>query len=40
MKWEGYASSDNTWEPVAHLEGCMSFVKAFEKGAASGSKKK
>ena len=40
VKWEGYASSENTWEPVAHLEGCMSFVKAFEKGAASGSKKK
>ena len=40
VKWEGYPSSDNTWEPVAHLEGCMGFVKAFEKGAASGSKKK
>ena len=40
VKWEGYASSENTWEPVAHLEGCMSFVKAYEKGAASGSKKK
>lgn len=29
LKWRNYTDSDNTWEPVEHLE-CPEMIKAFE----------
>lgn len=38
VKWEGYASKHNTWEPPSNLEAVKDMVAAFEKPA--GSKRK
>lgn len=29
MKWAGYASDQNTWEPKEHLTGCSKLLKKF-----------
>ncbi len=31
VKWKGYPSQQNTWEPRKHLESCGSVLKAYEK---------
>ena len=31
VKWKGYPASQNTWEPVGHLDDCKEEMKAFEK---------
>ena len=31
VKWEGFPSSQNTWEPVEHLEMVKMMIKQFEK---------
>jgi len=31
VKWVGYPSSQSTWEPVDHLEGCPDLIENFEK---------
>jgi len=38
VKWKGYSSSDNTWEPESHVANCQDLVKAFE--AEEAKKKK
>jgi len=31
VKWEGYPSSENTWEPASNLESCQDLVDAYMK---------
>merc|ERR1712129_658377 len=31
IKWEGWASDTNTWEPVEHLSHCKHLVTRYEK---------
>ncbi len=31
IKWKGYPSSENTWEPRGNLEGCEALLTKFEK---------
>lgn len=31
IKWENFDSSQNTWEPPAHLQSCQNMVQDFEK---------
>jgi len=31
IKWNGWPSDTNTWEPLAHLKGCEQMLAAFEK---------
>jgi hypothetical protein len=31
IKWVGYSSKDNTWEPVEHLSNILYMVEEFEK---------
>lgn len=31
VKWVGYPSSQNTWEPISHLEDCEDLIEDFEK---------
>lgn len=31
VKWKGFASKDNTWEPKRHLKGCAAAVHTYEK---------
>ena len=30
VKWKGYPSAENTWEPSSNLEDVMDMVEAFE----------
>ncbi|KAH7153148.1 hypothetical protein EDB81DRAFT_931588 [Dactylonectria macrodidyma] len=32
VKWKGFPSSANTWEPKKNLTGCSRAIQAFEKG--------
>ena len=41
VKWKGYKSSSNTWEPPSCFDGCQKMLKAFKdaekkKEAAAG----
>uniref|UniRef100_A0A182QAW4 Chromo domain-containing protein n=1 Tax=Anopheles farauti TaxID=69004 RepID=A0A182QAW4_9DIPT len=38
LKWKGYDSSNNTWEPRENLE-CPELIKAFEKTRGDSAKK-
>ncbi|KAJ3078369.1 hypothetical protein HK102_004551 [Quaeritorhiza haematococci] len=38
VKWVGYDDSENTWEPLEHLEGCMELVNEFEEEGTNGKK--
>ena len=29
IKWKGYGTLENTWEPIAHLTGCHNKVKEY-----------
>ena len=29
VKWVGYDASDNTWEPIQHLDSAKELLKAF-----------
>lgn len=40
LKWEGYPSEQNTWEPAENLEACQHLLKAFEENLAKQSKQK
>lgn len=31
VKWEGYTSDDNTWEPVSNLKHLKSMINDFNK---------
>ncbi|KAL1137789.1 hypothetical protein AAG570_009485 [Ranatra chinensis] len=31
IKWEGYPSEQNTWEPAENMEACQHLLKAFEE---------
>ena len=31
VKWKGYDTSENTWEPIAHLDGCHQKLKGFHQ---------
>ncbi|XP_014294542.1 uncharacterized protein Chro isoform X3 [Halyomorpha halys] len=37
LKWEGYPSEQNTWEPAENLEACQHLLKAFEENLAKQS---
>ena len=30
VKWEGYPTSENTWEPVANLKNCIELIQEYE----------
>lgn len=40
VKWKGYDQSENTWEPVAHLQRAMDLVESFNKQNASAQSRK
>lgn len=40
LKWEGYPSEQNTWEPAENLEACQHLLKAFEENLAKQSMNK
>jgi hypothetical protein len=31
IKWKGYPNSENTWEPVKNLTGCLDLLRQFDK---------
>ena len=31
MKWKGYDTSENTWEPIAHLNECHQKVNQYHQ---------
>jgi hypothetical protein len=31
VKWRGYSSKDNTWEPKKNLQNCQEAIKRFEQ---------
>lgn len=31
VRWEGFTSEDDTWEPVEHLTKCASRIEAYEQ---------
>ena len=37
IKWKGYVSSENTWEPVENLKGCAAMIAAFNKKESQSS---
>ncbi|XP_055709660.1 chromobox protein homolog 1-like isoform X2 [Phlebotomus papatasi] len=37
IKWEGYSSEENTWEPIDNLD-CQELIEEFEAARASSSK--
>ncbi|ETS82140.1 hypothetical protein PFICI_07142 [Pestalotiopsis fici W106-1] len=39
VKWENYADTENTWEPVENLKGCMHLVEAYDKKEARNAKR-
>lgn len=39
VKWEGYSSKDNTWEPKENLSGLEEMIDDFEKGRIKKQKK-
>ena len=34
VRWEGYDKKDDTWEPITHLQGYATMVKAFKESHA------
>ncbi|KAK9502055.1 hypothetical protein O3M35_012661 [Rhynocoris fuscipes] len=40
LKWEGYPSEQNTWEPAENLEACQHLLKAFEENLSKQSHNK
>lgn len=40
VKWVNYPSSENTWEPLAHLDGCLGLVHAFDQKQAKSTASK
>ncbi|CAF0753019.1 unnamed protein product [Adineta steineri] len=38
IKWKGYSTADNTWEPVNNVNNCPELVKAFEAEHAAKTK--
>lgn len=39
IKWKGYSSFTNSWEPEDHLEGCQDLVDEFVKSRKATEKK-
>jgi hypothetical protein len=41
MKWKGYNTSENTWEPIKNLTGCHQLVQQYysQRGQRSPRKK-
>lgn len=35
VKWEGYGSDQNTWEPVQNLSNVKDMIKRYNKGCDS-----
>ena len=31
VKWKGYPTSENTWEPINHLRNCADLVRQFRE---------
>jgi len=31
VKWKGWETEDNTWEPTKHLRNCKDMIEAFEQ---------
>ena len=40
VKWKGYSTSENTWEPIAHLVGCHDKVKEYHQWKDQGHSRK
>lgn len=36
VKWKGYSSKENTWEPKAQLANCMDAIRVYEKNRTGG----
>ena len=39
VKWKGYPSKDNTWEPEGNLDNCKGAIKKFETKKKEAAKK-
>ena len=40
MKWKGYDTSENTWEPIVNLKGCHQAMQDYQQTNQGHSKRK
>ena len=40
VKWKGYSTLENTWEPIVHLAGCHNKVKKYHQQKDQGHSRK
>ena len=40
VKWKGYDTSENTWEPIVNLKGCHQIMQDYQQTSQGHSKKK
>jgi len=40
VKWAGYGSEDNTWEPLQNLQNCLDKIEKFEAEASAKRKER